>query len=145
MILPARHTPLPAALLAAATLALLAAPLAAQSRAQRDRLAAWVPDGKPIECLTGSQIDQTRVLDNRTIDFILRNGQVFRNMLPNSCPGLGVAQAFQYDTQTPQVCNVDVIRVFQQGPGPRFGASCPLGMFQPMKAAEPAAGTQAKP
>jgi hypothetical protein len=35
--------------------------------------------------------------------------------------------------------------VFQQGPGPRFGASCPLGMFQPMKAAAPAASSETPP
>ena len=121
--------------LAAAAL-LLAGPLAAQSPSRLQQMKdSFVPAGEPVDCIVGSQVRDTRVLDNNTIDFFLQNNQVFRNNLPSSCPGLGAARAFQYTASTPRVCNVDTIRVFQQGPGPRFGATCPLGSFTPMKPA----------
>lgn len=94
-----------------------------------------IPAGDPVQCLQISQIRNTRVIDDQTVDFILRNGTVMRNTLPNRCPGLGFERAFSYRTSIPQLCNVDIITVFVQGAGPQIGASCGLGMFVPVKPA----------
>lgn len=94
-----------------------------------------IPAGDPVQCLQISQIRNTRVIDDQTVDFILRNGTVMRNTLPNRCPGLGFERAFSYRTSIPQLCNVDIITVFVQGGGPQIGASCGLGMFVPVKPA----------
>lgn len=101
-----------------------------------------VADGEPRTCVQLNQIRSTRVQDDRTIDFEMRNGPVLRNMLPNSCPGLGFERAFGYKTSINRLCNVDIITVIHQGGGSVRGASCGLGMFQPVK---PAPEPSAKP
>jgi predicted pyridoxine 5'-phosphate oxidase superfamily flavin-nucleotide-binding protein len=92
-----------------------------------------IPAGEPVGCLQIGQIRSTRVIDDQTIDFTMRNGSVMRSTLPNRCPGLGFERAFSYRTSIPQLCNVDIITVVVQGGGPQIGASCGLGMFQPVK------------
>jgi hypothetical protein len=94
-----------------------------------------IPAGDPVQCIQISQIRNTRVIDDQTIDFRMRNGTIMRNTLPNRCPGLGFERAFSYRTSIPQLCNVDIITVVVQGGGPQIGASCGLGMFVPVKPA----------
>jgi hypothetical protein len=96
---------------------------------------AMVPAGEPVNCVQTTQIRSTRVMDDQTIDFQMRNGKLLRNTLPHQCPGLGFAQAFSYRTSISQLCNVDIISVVQQGGGPVRGASCGLGQFAPVKPA----------
>jgi hypothetical protein len=117
---------------------LLAAPLALAACAKEEPRTAqpMVPAGPPVNCVQTSQIRSTSVLDDQTIDFRMRNGQVMRNTLPSRCPGLGFSRAFSYRTTVGQLCNVDIITVVNQGGGPRTGASCGLGQFVPVKPAE---------
>jgi len=98
-----------------------------------------IPAGDPVNCVTLSQLRETRVIDDQTIDFIMRDGTILRNTLPHRCPSLGFERAFSYSTSLNQLCNVDIITVVMQGGGPRRGASCGLGMFVPVKPAEDSA------
>jgi hypothetical protein len=91
-----------------------------------------VANGKPIGCVQLQSIRETRVVDDKTIDFYMRDGRVLRNNLPGSCPQLGFERAFSYSTSISQLCNVDIITVIQQSGGIRRGASCGLGMFTPI-------------
>ncbi len=91
------------------------------------------PAGKPVSCIPIIGIDHTEVRDDRTIDFFMRGKTRYRNVLPNSCPELGFERAFSYETSLSQLCSVDIITVFRNGGGgPRRGASCGLGQFQPV-------------
>lgn len=91
------------------------------------------PSGKAVNCVHLRQIQHTRVRDDRTIDFHMINGKIYRNTLPNSCPGLGFEEKFSYKTSLSQLCNVDIITVlYSTGGGLDRGASCGLGKFQPM-------------
>ncbi|WP_156254795.1 hypothetical protein [Sandarakinorhabdus oryzae] len=81
-------------------------------------------------CLSLVQIQSTNVVDEQTIDFRLRDGSVWRNRLPRSCPGLGFDRAFSYSTSIPQLCNVDLIRVIVQNNPGIMGATCGLGKFE---------------
>lgn len=92
-----------------------------------------VGDGEPRTCVELNQIRSTRVQDDRTIDFEMNNGSVLRNTLPNRCPGLGFERAFSYRTSINRLCNVDIVTVINQGGGSPRGASCGLGLFQPVK------------
>ncbi len=97
-------------------------------------LAAYEPSGDPVSCITLSQVRSSNVIDNRTIDFKMAGGKVYRNTLPHSCPSLGFEQRFSHRTSTNQLCNVDIIRVLQShGSGLQEGAGCGLGKFQPMQ------------
>ncbi|MCS6987472.1 MAG: DUF6491 family protein [Sphingomonadaceae bacterium] len=129
---------------------LLAVALVACATAERprnapaERLAAdkasRVPAGEPVECLPVAQIRETRVLDDQTIDFFLRDGRVFRSELPQRCPQLGFERSFGYNTSIPQLCRVDLITVIQTTGGPQTGATCGLGPFTPLKPAGNARG-----
>ncbi len=123
------NRPLAAALLIAA----LAAPtLARPLKPEQEALIR--PDGKPIMCVPAHSIRETRVRDDRTIDFYMDGGKVYRNTLPQSCPELGFEERFGYETSIDQLCNVDIIHVLHDSP-PIRGAACGLGAFQPISGA----------
>jgi hypothetical protein len=103
-------------------------------RNERDaqRLAAAQPSGAPINCVNRNRIRTTHVLSDSVIDFELTDGSVLRNTLPQSCSGLGFNEAFSYSTSLSQLCSLEIITVIEQTGGPRRGASCGLGQFQPV-------------
>ena len=105
-------------------------------------LAADPPAPETRKCLQLQTIQSSTVIDRQTIDFRLRDGSVWRNRLPRSCPGLGFDRAFSYSTSIPQLCNVDIIRVIVQSNPGIMGSSCGLGKFErlPPKSKAGAAG-----
>ena len=98
---------------------------------------AAAPQGQ--SCVELTRIREAKVIDDRTIDFYLRDGQVLRNQLPNQCPQLGFEKAFSYSTSLTKLCSTDIITVIQTGGGPRTGASCGLGSFVPHTPAQASA------
>ena len=92
------------------------------------------PAGKPESCIPLTGIRETRVRDDRTIDFYMRGGKVYRNALPNQCPQLGFEERFSYATSLSELCSTDIITVLYSSP-PYRGASCGLGQFQPVTGA----------
>ena len=84
-------------------------------------------------CVIIRNIRQTNVHGDKTIDFMMNGGKLFRNSLPNNCPQLGFERAFSYQTSQSQLCNVDIITVLVQNGGLVRGASCGLGKFTPIE------------
>jgi hypothetical protein len=101
--------------------------------ADRAALSNARPVGEPTDCVTLSSISRTRVRDDRTIDFFLRDGRVFRNRLRHHCAGLGFEESFSYETSLPRLCSVDMIRV--RTPSGLQGGTCGLGSFQQIEIA----------
>jgi hypothetical protein len=125
-------------LAAAAMTAMLVAPAGAQRNRKAEAAALTpIPGAKPQSCVQLSAIRDTRVRDDNTIDFYMRDGTIFRNTLPNRCPRLGFEEAFSYRTSIGQLCSVDIITVVPRGGGVP-GVSCGLGPFTPVAA--PAGG-----
>jgi len=123
----------PALACGAIAIALTGAPASAQGGKARAGDADLVPVGEPVSCIMPSQLRNSRVIDDRTIDFEMNNGAVYRNVLPNRCPGLKMEERFAYKLSTSQLCSVDIITVLQSfGSGLSQGASCGLGSFQKM-------------
>lgn len=90
--------------------------------------------GKPLNCVSLTNIRSTKVIDNSTIDFKMAGGKTYRNSLPYSCPGLKFEDRFSYRTSTNQLCNVDIVRVLHDYGGRLTeGAGCGLGKFQPVE------------
>jgi len=86
--------------------------------------------GEPENCVSTNSISNTVVHDNRTIDFVMRGGKVYRNTLPVACSPLGFEKRFAYRTSTSQLCSTDTITVLQSG---GVGApTCGLGKFVPV-------------
>ncbi|MEG3087439.1 hypothetical protein [Sphingomonas sp. PB4P5] len=112
---------------------------AAAPGAARDRrdLPTATPAGKPVSCIPLRSIRQSHVRNDNVIDFEMNGRKVYRNTLPNSCPGLGFEESFAYQTSLSQLCSTDIITVLQS-PGARRGASCGLGQFQPVTLAKKA-------
>ncbi|HEX8064502.1 MAG TPA: DUF6491 family protein [Allosphingosinicella sp.] len=99
-----------------------------RQEADRRALAEARPVGEPVDCVELSRIDHTRVRDNRTIDFHMRGREVYRNRLPNKCPGLAFEDSFTYRTSLSRLCSVDLIMVNNRGG--IAGPACALGPFQ---------------
>lgn len=87
---------------------------------------------KSQSCVDLQRIRESRVRSDKVIDFVMIDGSILRNTLPNSCPQLGFERAFTYATSLSQLCSVDIITVIIQGGGPSRGASCGLGQFTPV-------------
>ena len=120
-------------LLAASALVFAAAPGVAGQK--HDQAPAATPAGDPVDCLRLSDIRETKVRNDHTIDFVTRGGKVYRNQMDGmSCPGLGFEKRFAHETTLSQLCSTDTITVLQS-PGLHRGASCGLGTFQPVKLA----------
>ncbi len=93
--------------------------------------------GEPVSCLNHSRIRSTQVHDDRTIDFVLTGGDIYRNTLPRRCPRLGFEQAISYDVRGGQLCSPDIIYVLDRiGGGVQRGAGCGLGDFVPVELVE---------
>ena len=93
--------------------------------------AANADDGDLQRCIALSRIDRTEIVDNGTVLFHMRNGEVYRNVLPHECPTLKSRDQFAYRVNAAQLCRSDVITVLDRNvlgfvPGP----SCTLGSFQ---------------
>jgi hypothetical protein len=90
--------------------------------------------GPAASCVQIRRIHDTRVWDDRTIDFVMDDGTRYRNTLPYRCPELGFQQRFAYKTSTTSLCSVDTITVLPTGSSIP-GATCGLGKFVPVKLA----------
>lgn len=91
--------------------------------------------GEARDCLPLTQFSNTRIRDDRTIDFIGGAGnKVWRVTLPNRCSGLKSADTFSYKTSLSQLCRTDIIYPLHQTGG-RYerGAGCGMGPFVPVK------------
>jgi hypothetical protein len=87
--------------------------------------------GTPESCVPLSNLRETRIRDDWTIDFI-GNGRVWRNTLRDRCPGLKSNNRFSYQTSLYQLCSTDPIFVLDLAGNLQRGASCGLGPFVPV-------------
>ena len=129
------HAPL---ILGVAILACAAGSASAGTGKGHKDVVAARPIGEPVSCIPLHAIRQTRVHDDRTIDFHMNGrNKVYRNTLPHQCPSLGFEERFLYKTSLSQLCSTDIITVLtSSGPGLSRGASCGLGQFQPVELAK---------
>jgi hypothetical protein len=117
-----------------AALALSGCTDTAQSAPKPSKAPAAKVVGAGVSCIPIVQIRSSRVHDDRTIDFDMGGGKVYRNTLPNSCPGLGFEESFTYETSLSQLCSTDIVYVLQRyGSDVRRGAGCGLGQFLPVE------------
>ena len=103
--------------------------------APHDHVPEATPTGKPVDCLSLTQIRNTQVRSDQIIDFYVGGGKVYRNTLPYACPSLGFEERYLHKTSTGDVCSHDTITVLQSG-GMTEGPSCGLGKFQPVTLAK---------
>lgn len=94
-------------------------------------------DAETRDCVSLNRLDDTEVIDDRTILFFLKNDEIYVNRLRNRCHGLGFEESFMYETTTGQLCSLDLITVLRDmGFGFTRGASCALTAFQRISEAD---------
>lgn len=106
--------------------------VAARDASQAAMVPAATPTGPVENCVITRNIRSTKVRNDSVIDFEMTGGKVYRNALPQSCPGLGFEERFAYKTSIGQLCSVDTITVLRSGIA---GPTCGLGSFQPVEIA----------
>jgi hypothetical protein len=89
--------------------------------------------GAPTSCIPLSQIRETRVRDDWTIDFVGAGNTAWRNALTARCPGLKAENAITYETSLSQLCSTDIVYVLETAGGVHRGPSCSLGQFVPVR------------
>lgn len=92
---------------------------------------------KAEHCISLNRIQTSDVIDDKRILFETVGGDYYLNELPHKCPGLAFEESFMYRTSIGQLCDMDIVTVLvNAGFGLQSGASCGLGMFQPVSAQE---------
>lgn len=90
--------------------------------------------GEAQSCINRSSIRTTRVRSDQVIDFEMRGGKVFRNVLADPCPRLGLERSFTYNTSVNQLCRPEIIYTLDtMGGRLDRGAGCSLGDFVPVE------------
>ncbi len=79
-------------------------------------------------CVTLTRIDSTKVFDDYNILFKMKGNKAYLNTLPHRCARLGFEKSFSYAVSTNQLCNVDLITVFDSSSNIQ-GPTCGLGKF----------------
>ena len=122
------HRPLRFTPLAGALLAMGIQPAQAQDGADDE-----VIGGAPERCIPLNRVDQTEVIDDRTIIFHMRAGAIYLNHLQRECPGLKREGRFMYSPTGSRLCDIDTVTVLEQwGFGLTRGFTCSLGPFHPI-------------
>jgi len=85
--------------------------------------------GKSELCLWLTRIDKSRVIDDSNILFLMKGNKAYLNHLPHKCSRLGFEKSFSYSLSVNQLCNVDLITVFDSSSGIP-GPTCGLGKFE---------------
>ena len=95
------------------------------------------PGNDPTRCISTTRLDRTEVVDDETVLFFMRGGDIYRNRLSRTCPGLEREKRFTYRVYGNQLCSVDTITVLESRAfGLTDGFTCALGNFQPISANE---------
>ncbi len=82
------------------------------------------------DCISRANIDSIRIIGDRTIEFKMRGGDSFINVLPHTCPGLRPGRTISYETRQSRLCKIDTISLFDQsGVTLRPTTRCGLGRF----------------
>ncbi len=96
-------------------------------------LAEEVPEEGGERCVNMRTVSRTEIIDDETILFYMRGGEIYRNYLPHRCPGLAREERFSYSTTVSRLCDIDTITVlYNHGVGLTSGPSCSLGKFHPI-------------
>jgi hypothetical protein len=88
------------------------------------------PAGNP-RCLPLTTIDHTEAVTDRDILFYMKDRTIYRNALPQTCPGLSAGKPFSYRVPLNQLCDTDTITLLdEQGRGFVPTQTCLLGKFE---------------
>jgi hypothetical protein len=107
----------------------MTASVAFETQAERleKELAKYDRTGEVQNCVSQNQIKNTNVLDDMHIIYELSGNNFLLNTLDRKCPQLGFNRAYSINVRGGQVCNNDIIHVFENS---GTGGACGLGKFE---------------
>ncbi len=112
-------------------LAVVAGPASAQSES------AAPAQRVPERCIQLDRVRRTEVIDDRTLIFHMRSGEIYLNYLERECPRLASEERFMYSPTGNRLCDIDTITVLERwGFGLTRGFTCGLGEFHPISEVE---------
>ncbi|PCJ42007.1 MAG: hypothetical protein COA81_06405 [Alphaproteobacteria bacterium] len=91
-------------------------------------LAKYEKTGNVERCIQASRIRTSRVIDDYNILFIMKGKKAYLNTMKHRCSRLGFEKSFSYELHVNQLCNIDIITVFDSTGGIQ-GPSCGLEKF----------------
>ncbi len=95
------------------------------------------PPPATAHCVQLPRIDRTEAVGDHNILFHMRDGAIYQNELPHSCPGLKADKPFMYRVVLNQLCDSDVITILERWPfGFTPAESCVLGEFNKIDEAD---------
>ena len=83
-------------------------------------------------CIQVERIDQTRIVDERSILFFMRDHTVLQNVLPTACAGLRKTDRIAYDVVGGRLCANELVTQLVDVGSYARGARCAIGMFVPI-------------
>lgn len=118
--------------------AVLAATLATAAAAQAGGEEAGAEPSEVRACLPHPTIDRTKILNDRNIVFMTRNGTIYNNELPKQCPTLRRNSLVNYPIANGRQCAGDRFQVLWETSPGRYQPSfvCQLGNFRPISESE---------
>ncbi len=94
-------------------------------------------DRSPERCISTSRLRDTHIIDDRTMLFYIRGGDVYVNQFRHECRGLKREGRFSYRSSVNRLCGTDSIRVLHYfGGNLEPGIACGLGQFFPVSEEE---------
>ena len=103
---------------------------AASDSKDLDRALAGRVAGKPETCLSSSRIGAPQAFGDRTLLY-RDGGRIWRNDLPDTCPGLNDDAIVVSEVYGGQVCRNDQFYTVERSVGGIPGPRCRLGNFVP--------------
>lgn len=100
---------------------------------EADPLEGYTVTGESQPCIATFLVRDTKVLDDSTVLFRMKNGELYVNQLSSACPQLARYNSFTYTTyNNMRLCNNDRITVYYSGMAPEFstGATCGINEFE---------------
>ena len=88
--------------------------------------------GEPVKCLNTRDIRSTRVIDRTAILYEMRGGTIYVNKPESGARQLDRWTALVTRTSSPQLCDVDIVRLYDTTANMETG-SVSLGRFVPYR------------
>ncbi len=104
---------IPAIVAALLGTAVLAKPNDSQE-AKLDKALAGRVAGKPVDCIQLRDIDSSQIFDQTAVLYKMRGGDYYLNR-PKGAQSLHWTSILVTDTHTSQLCDIDIVRLVEQG------------------------------
>jgi hypothetical protein len=104
--------------------------MVAKAEARITKITAGRTAGTPVDCIYLNQISSTEIIADTAIIYRMNNGTIYVNRPDSGATFLDRSDILVTDTHSPQLCNVDIVRLIDSTSRMPNG-SVGLGKFVP--------------